>query len=116
MKMGEFSIRLSSALKKDFEQLCRKENSSITDAVLAFIHYTVDRGELPFRPGNSTREWENGEKVEKLHIRIKDIKELDTFKELCSESFVSYSVAVKTFIRMCLDQQKLLYMKKKNGS
>jgi antitoxin component of RelBE/YafQ-DinJ toxin-antitoxin module len=107
--MGELSIRLSSALKKDFDQLCLKEKSSITDAVLAFINYAVSCGELPFRPDNSRREWVNGSDAKKLHIRIKDDKELAAFKELCNENCVSCSIAVKTYLRMCLDKQQILY-------
>lgn len=108
---GEFQIRLSKELKTKFEDLCIRQNCSITDGVTAFIEHCAEESNLPFRRTEiSKRERVNIGEVEKLHIRVSDTDRLNLFKGVCDDMCISYSVAVKTYIKKCINDDKVLYI------
>lgn len=113
----EFGIRLPKELKRDCIAFCNANNITTTDLIKALIEYSVANNRLPFDTHSSyLKELEkNGRKADKIHIRFNDENMLNEFKTLCSKLCLSYSVAIKAYIDLCVKKQKVICEKDPNS-
>lgn len=112
----EFGIRLPKELKENCIKFCNANNITTTDLIKAFIEYSVANSRLPFEVHSSLKALEkNGRKAEKIHIRFNDEEMLNEFKALCSKLCLSYSIAIKAYIDLCVKEQKVICEKDPNS-
>ncbi len=112
-KEVDFSIRVNENLKEECIRFCNDNNITLTDFLKAFIEETALRGELPY-PINEVNVTENRNcgKVSKVHIRFNNEEMMNEFKKVCETFFLSYSVAIKAYMRICLEKKHIICEKK----
>jgi antitoxin component of RelBE/YafQ-DinJ toxin-antitoxin module len=109
----DFSVRVNKDLKNECVVFCNENSITLTDFLKAFIEETVINGKLPF-PINQIKnnESSNGRVVSKIHIRFNDGAMMDEFRKICDNFFLTYSVAIKAYMRMCLERNEIICKKK----
>lgn len=108
----DFSIRVNENIKKKCIEFCNENNITLTDFLKAFIEETASRGELPFSINEvNVTENRNEGNVSKVHIRFNNEEVMNRFKKVCETFFLSYSVAIKAYIRICLNENRIICTK-----
>lgn len=119
----DFSIRVNEKLKTECVEFCNHNNITLTDFIKAFIEKTAQKGEFPFsihdvnvsESNNCGNDKYNPEPVSKIHIRFNDKEKMEQFKDVCEKFFLSYSVAIKAYMRICLERDKVICPKRLNS-